>query len=210
MLSIFINFFLVISHKIGYLGILLLMTIESSFIPFPSEVIIPPAAYLAQKGEFNIYLVVFFGILGSLIGALINYYLAYFLGRKIVYSLVDKKIFKIVMLNSKKIEKSEKFFLKYGNESTLIGRLVPIIRQLISLPAGFSKMKLKNFIFYTSIGSGIWTIILAFLGYYLGANKNLLEKYFKEIEILFLVVGLAAFIYLLTIFFLKGKKNKNE
>ncbi len=186
------------------------MTIESSFIPFPSEVIIPPAAYLAQKGEFNIYLVVFFGILGSLIGALINYYLAYFLGRKIVYSLVDKKIFKIVMLNSKKIEKSEKFFLKYGNESTLIGRLVPIIRQLISLPAGFSKMKLKNFIFYTSIGSGIWTIILAFLGYYLGANKNLLEKYFKEIEILFLVVGLAAFIYLLTIFFLKGEKNKNE
>jgi membrane protein DedA with SNARE-associated domain len=206
MLSFFINFFLALSSKMGYWGVFFLMTIESSFIPFPSEIIIPPAAYLAQKGEFNIYLVVLFGILGSLIGALINYYLAYTLGRKIVYTLVDKKFFKALMLNSKKIEQSEKFFLKYGNISTLIGRLVPVIRQLISLPAGFSKMNLKNFIIYTSIGSGIWTIILACLGYYLGANKNTLEKYFGEIELFFIGIALITFIYLLINYLIKKKK----
>lgn len=209
MLSIFINLCLVISHKMGYWGVLFLMTVESSFIPFPSEVIIPPAAYLAQKGEFNIYLVVFFGILGSLIGALINYYLAYVLGRKIVYALVDKKIFKFLMLNSKKIEKSENFFLKHGNISTLIGRLIPVIRPLISLPAGFSKMNLKDFIIYTLVGSGIWNIILALLGYYLGANKKLLEKYLEELNWLFIGITLVILAYLIINYLVKKIKNRN-
>lgn len=210
MLSIFINFLLVISQKMGYFGILFLMTVESSFIPFPSELIIPPSAYLAQRGEFNIYLIIFLGILGSIIGALINYYLAYFLGRKIIYNLINKKIFKILNLDNKKIEKSENFFLKYGNISTLIGRLIPIIRQLISLPAGFSKMSLKNFIFYTSVGSGIWTIILAVFGYHLGANKLLLEKYYRELEWLFIASALIIFIYLLLKYFLKDKKKHKK
>ena len=212
MLTAFINFFLAISYKMGYFGVLFLMTVESSFIPFPSEVIIPPAAYLAQKGEFNIYLVVFFGILGSILGALINYYLACALGRKIVYSLVDRKIFKFLMLDSKKIEKSENFFLKYGNISTLIGRLIPVIRQLISLPAGFSKMNLKNFIIYTSIGSGIWTIILALLGFYLGANEELLAEYYQELKIFFEFLAVIIFIYLIVQWskiFMKKKKSVN-
>ncbi|MBU1255318.1 DedA family protein, partial [Patescibacteria group bacterium] len=148
--------------KIGYIGITLLMTVESSFIPFPSEIVIPPAAYLAQQGQMNIFLVIIAGIAGSLFGALINYYLAYTLGRKAIYSLINKK----------KIVKAENYFLEYGNASTLLGRFVPAVRQLISIPAGFFRMSLKSFILYTSIGSGIWVIILAILGYAFGANQE--------------------------------------
>ena len=141
--------------EIGYLGITLLITIESSFIPFPSEIVIPPAAYLAQQGEMNIFLVILAGIIGSLLGALINYFLAYTLGRKVVYSLVNLKIFRFLLINKEKVVKAEEYFLKYGNFSTFMGRFIPAVRQLISIPAGFSKMNLKNFILYTSLGSGI-------------------------------------------------------
>jgi len=179
--------------KIGYWGIMGLMTIESSFIPFPSEVIVPPAAYLAQQGQMNIYLVILAGIMGSLLGALINYYLALFLGRKIIYTFI----------NNKKLDKAEKYFLKYGNVSTLIGRLVPVIRQLISIPAGFSKMKLKSFIFYTFLGSGIWVIILAILGYSFGSNQEVLEKYYSQISLFFIVLA----IILATVIIIKKQKS---
>ena len=142
MLESFFQILLDFTQGMGYTGVLFLMTIESSFIPFPSELVITPAAYLASKGEMNIVLVVFFGILGSLIGALINYYLAMYLGRPLVYALTEKKFSKILLINSKKLEKAEKFFLKYGEFSTFTGRLIPVVRQLISLPAGFTKMKL--------------------------------------------------------------------
>jgi len=176
--------------KIGYWGVVALMTIESSFIPFPSEIIVPPAAYLAQQGKFNIYLVIIAGIAGSLLGALINYYLAYTLGRKIIYALVSKKFSKFLLINPEKLVQAEKYFLKYGNISTFIGRLVPWARQLISIPAGFSKMNLKKFVFYTSLGSGIWVIILAILGYAFGSNQELLDGYYKEISLFFIILAL--------------------
>ena len=174
--------------KIGYLGITLLMALESSFIPFPSEIVIPPAAYLAQQGQFNIYLVILSGIIGSLLGALFNYYLALRLGRKVVYGLARYKFFRFLLINPAKIEKSEKYFLKYGNISTFIGRLVPVLRQLVSLPAGFSKMSLKSFLFYTFLGSGIWTVILAILGYVFGSNQEKFEKYYTEISWFFIIL----------------------
>ena len=205
-MSEFINLLLAMSAKFGYFGIISLMTIESSFIPFPSEVVIPPAAYLASKGEFNIYLVIFSGILGSIIGAVINYYLALTLGRKIIFSLADTKIAKLLLINSKKIEKSEEIFLKYGGFSTFFGRLVPAVRQLISIPAGFSKMSIKKFIFFTALGSGLWTTILAILGYFFGANQNLLMKYYKEAVIVAVVMVVVAII--IRIKKIKNKKNK--
>lgn len=176
--------------KIGYWGVVALMTIESSFIPFPSEIIVPPAAYLAQQGQFNIYLVIIAGIVGSLLGALINYYLARTLGRKIIYALAGKKFSKFLLINPEKLAQAEKYFLKYGNISTFIGRLVPWVRQLISIPAGFSKMNLKRFIFYTSLGSGIWIIVLAVLGYTFGSNQELLAGYYEEISLFFIILAL--------------------
>ena len=172
------------------------MTIESSFIPFPSEIIIPPAAYLASQNQMNIYLIILAGLIGSLIGALINYYLALFLGRKIIYSFISNK----------KLDKTEKYFLKYGNISTFIGRLVPVIRQLISVPAGFSKMKLSSFIFYTSLGSGIWVIILAILGYSFGSNQEVLEKYYSEISWFFIILA----IVFVTSIIIKNRIKKHE
>ncbi|PLX20968.1 DedA family protein [Candidatus Parcubacteria bacterium] len=181
---------------LGYWGVFLLMTIESSFIPFPSEIVIPPAAYLAAQGQYNLYLVVIFGVLGTLLGALINYFLALKLGRSIVYALIDKKIAKIFLLDKDKIKKSEDYFLKYGDISTFIGRLVPVIRQLISIPAGFSKMKLRNFIFYTVLGSGIWVVILAILGYQLGANAELLSMYYSQIKLVIWGLAIVFVLYL--------------
>jgi membrane protein DedA with SNARE-associated domain len=189
LLVIIVSFVTKTISDIGYLGIAILMTIESSFIPFPSEIIIPPAAYLAQQGQFNIILVVMAGLVGSLLGALINYFLAYTLGRKVIYFLVNQRFSKLLLINQEKLNKAEKYFLRYGNISTFIGRLVPWIRQLISIPAGFSKMNLTSFIFYTSLGSGIWVIILAILGYSFGSNQEMLEKYYQEISWIF--VGLA-------------------
>lgn len=180
----------------GYWGVFFLMTIESSFIPFPSEIIIPPAAYLASQGEYNVYLVVLFGVLGTLLGALINYFLALKLGRSIVYALLETKLAKLLFLNKDKIKKSEDYFLQYGNISTFIGRLVPAVRQLISIPAGFSKMNLRNFLFYTSLGSTIWVSILAVLGYQLGANKELLAQYYGEIKIALWAIAFIFIVYL--------------
>ncbi|MBU1292120.1 DedA family protein [Patescibacteria group bacterium] len=186
-----------IIDKIGYLGVLVLMTIESSFIPFPSEVVILPAAYLAQQGKMNIYLVVIAGIIGSILGALINYYLASTLGRKIIYTLADKRFFKFLLITPEKVNKAEKYFLKYGNISTLIGRLVVGVRQLISIPAGFSKMKLSSFIFYTTLGSSIWVVILAVFGYSFGSNQEQLEKYYSEISWFFVILAVIFIAYLI-------------
>lgn len=202
MFEVFVNALLNFSESIGYWGILLLMTIESSFIPFPSEIVVPPAAYLAQQGEFNIYLVILFGILGSLAGALINYYLALWLGRPVVYKIVNKGFMRFFLLNEIKIYKAEKYFLKYGNISTFVGRLIPGVRQLISLPAGFSKMPMKSFLFYTFLGSGIWTAILALQGYLVGVYKDIVIQYFPYIILGFVLGGVL--IYVVVKYFRKG------
>ena len=148
-----------ILHHLNYFWVTVLMAIESSFIPFPSEVVVPPAAYKAATGEMNIFLVVLFATLGSDIGALINYYLARYLGRPIVY-------------------KAEAYFVKNGISSTLIGRLVPGIRQLISIPAGLAGMPLGRFLLYTTIGAGAWNVVLALLGYFIG--KTVPPELFAE------------------------------
>lgn len=199
----FINFFLSLSQSMGYGGIVFLMAIESSFIPFPSEIIIPPAAYLASQGEMNIYLVVLFGVIGSLIGAIVNYALAFYLGRIIIYKIADHRVSKLFLISSAKIKKSEDFFLRYGNVSTLIGRLVPVVRQLISLPAGFAQMNFKSFCFYTTLGSAIWVTILAILGYTFGSNQELLAKYYKEISWFFVILA----VLIVAIIFIRRRNN---
>src|SRR6056297_1979246 len=211
-MQFFVDFILSYIQNLNYLSVFGLMTLESSFIPFPSEAIVPPAAYLAQQGQLNIFLVIVAGIGGSLLGAVINYFLAFYLGRVIVYKLADHKIFKILLINSAKVERSEKFFLRYGGISTFLGRLVPVVRQLISLPAGFSRMNFAKFLFYTFLGSGIWVIILAMPGFYLGAREDLLIKYFKEISLIMVLLAVAVglFLYLRRRSKFKSQSLENE
>jgi membrane protein DedA with SNARE-associated domain len=174
---------------INYGTITLLMAIESSFIPFPSEIVIPPAAWKAAQGDLNVWLVFFFGTLGALIGALFNYYVALFVGRKIIYKLADTRIANLMLINPSSIEKVEEYFRKHGKISTFIGRLVPAIRQLISIPAGLCKMNMRDFLIYTTLGAMIWNAILAALGYFLYSQKELLEKYYSELSVAFLILG---------------------
>ncbi len=189
MLETFFGFLLNITEGLGYWGVGILMAIESSFIPMPSEIIVPPAAYLASLGKMNIWLVVFFGTAGSVIGAIFNYLLAYYLGRPLVYKIADSQFSKFLFINSEKIMRAEKYFLKNSVSATFVGRLIPVIRQLISIPAGFSKMNFLLFVFYTALGSLIWVSILAWLGYFIGYNQELLHKYYKEIIIILGIVG---------------------
>lgn len=183
-------------QHMNYYSITLLMIIESSFIPFPSEIVIPPAIWKAASGELNPYLVVFFATLGALIGALANYYLAKWLGRAIVYRLVDTKLGKMLLLNSTKIEKAEAYFVRHGKSSTFIGRLVPGIRQLISIPAGLALMNMKTFVLYTILGSGLWNVILAVLSYSVYKQQDLLKEYMHELSFGLLGIGLVFIAYL--------------
>ena len=154
---------------LNYWTITLLMAIESSFIPFPSEVVVPPAAYKAAAGDLNIWLVIFFATLGAVFGALINYYLALWLGKPIVYKFANSRFGHMCLINQEKVETAEKFFNKHGVIATFIGRLVTVVRQLISIPAGLAKMNIGKFILYTALGAGIWNAVLAALGWYLEA-----------------------------------------
>lgn len=174
----------------GYLGIIILMTLESSFIPFPSEVVMIPAGYLAHKGELNLFLCILSGVFGSVLGALINYYICFFWGKKFVL-----KFGKYFGINEKKFSKFEEFFLKYGEISTFICRLLPGIRQYISMPAGLSKMKLLNFVFFTALGSAIWVSILAFLGYFIGENEELIKTYLSQI-LVFIIIFCFIFVFI--------------
>lgn len=194
--------------NMNYTSITILMTVESSFIPFPSEIVIPPAAYIASKddSELNIYLVVLFGTLGALLGAYINYILAIWLGRPILYRLADGKLGKLFMLSSIKIKKAEEYFLKNGNISTFIGRLIPGIRQLISIPAGLARMNIWSFSLYTALGALIWNSILALIGYLTHGQAELIDKYSHEIGYLFLAVIALISIY----YFYKFLKNKKK
>lgn len=197
--------------NLNYWTITLLMTIESSFIPFPSEVVVPPAAYrAAANGELNIFLIVFFATLGANIGAIINYYLAYFIGRPLVYRFANSRIGHLCLIDAQKVEKAENYFDKHGAISTFIGRLVPAVRQLISIPAGLAKMKLSAFLLYTTLGAGLWNIILAAIGWYLQSiipEDQLMGKvgeYSTELKYVFIVLGIAVVLYLVY----KGFKKK--
>ncbi len=194
----------------NYGTITLLMAIESSFIPFPSEIVIPPAAWKAAQGDLNVYLVFLFSTLGSLIGAFFNYYIALFVGRKIIYRLADTRLANLMLINPGSIEKAEEYFRKHGKISTFIGRLVPAVRQLISIPAGFCKMKISDFILFTMLGSMIWNAILTALGYFLYSQKELLELYYSELSIAFLVLGFAVVGYLVYKAFAYKKTSKSQ
>lgn len=153
--------------NLNYTTIFILMMVESTVIPFPSEVVVPPAAYQAAAGNLNIWLVILFATLGAVVGAIINYAAGYYLGRPVIYRFANSRLGKLCLLSQEKIEKSEKYFNDHGAVATLTGRLLPGIRQLISVPAGLAKMNLGKFVFYTSLGAGAWNIILAILGWYL-------------------------------------------
>lgn len=185
--------------NMNYGTVTLLMAIESSFIPFPSEVVVPPAAYkaLEEESNMNIVLVVVFATLGALIGALINYYLAFWLGRPIIYKFVETRFGKMCLLSKEKVEKAEQYFDKHGKSSTFIGRLVPGIRQLISIPAGLAKMNVVSFICFTALGAGIWNILLAVLGYIGHGNKELIDQYSHELSYILLGLGVLFVIYLI-------------
>ena len=180
----------------SYLTIFLLMMIESTVLPMPSELVIPPAAWLAAKGDLNIFLVVLSGTSGALTGSLINYVISFTLGRKIVYALADTKLAHLIFINREKVEKAEVFFIKNGKSSTLIGRLVPGVRHLISIPAGLAKMPLKAFMFWTFVGAGIWNIILSLLGYFFYSQQDLLKKYYEELKWGVVIVGVVFAAYL--------------
>ncbi len=183
------------------------MAIESSFIPFPSEIIIPPAAWKAAQGDLNVWLVFFFSTLGALIGALFNYYIALVVGRKIIYKLADTRLANLMLINPAAIEKAEEYFRKHGKISTFIGRLVPAVRQLISIPAGLSKMKLRDFILYTMLGAMIWNAVLTALGYFLYTQKELLDLYYHELSVAFLILGILVVAYLVYKAFSYKKKQ---
>jgi membrane protein DedA with SNARE-associated domain len=193
--------------NLNYFTVGLLMLIESTFLPMPSEVVIPFAAYKAAQGDLNVFLVVIAGTIGALCGSLINYLLAYYLGRPLVYSFADSRVGKLFLLSKEKVIKAEIFFLKNGKASTFIGRLVPGIRHLISIPAGLAKMNLRDFMLYTFIGAGIWNIILAVIGYY---AYELKEKIFPFLDEALYVLGAIFIIYLIVRAVLNKRKNNKK
>ena len=173
-----IDFLVQTVGSMGYIGIFILMFLESSFFPFPSEVVMIPAGYLAYKGEMDIVLVVISGILGSLAGAWFNYLLAIRYGRKLI----------LKVMSGEKLAYIENYFRAHGSISTFNGRLIPGVRQYISFPAGLAKMEWKKFTLYTTLGAGIWVTILTLLGYLLGDNEALIKTYLKEITIITLLI----------------------
>ncbi len=192
-------------NHLSYPVIILLMAIESSFIPFPSEVVVPPAAYLAATGDsnLNVFLVVLSASLGSLIGALVNYGLSMWLGRPIIYSFANSRLGHMCLLSQEKVEQAEAFFNKHGAIGTFVGRLIPAIRQLISIPAGLSRMHLGKFVIYTTLGATIWNIVLASLGWYLESvvpydQLNIyVAQYERPIKIAIVAIVGVALLYLI-------------
>jgi membrane protein DedA with SNARE-associated domain len=194
------------AENMNYATITALMAIESSFIPFPSEIVIPPAAYVAEDSSsslhttdsypLNVLLIVLFGTLGAMIGAIINYLLAMWLGRPIIYAFADSKLGHLCLLSAEKVKKAEDYFNEHGKVSTFIGRLIPGIRQLISIPAGLCKMHFGWFLFYTFLGAGIWNVVLALLGYLTRGQKELIDAYSHELSIGIMALFGLAVVYL--------------
>jgi membrane protein DedA with SNARE-associated domain len=189
--------------NLNYFTVALLMAIESTFMPLPSEIVVPFAAYKAAQGDLNVLLVIVFGTVGALCGSLINYSLAYYLGRPLVYKFAGSRLGRMFLLSEAKVAHAEEYFIRNGKSSTFIGRLVPGVRHLISIPAGLAKMNLRDFMFYTFIGAGIWNIILAIIGYYL---YEIREQIFPYIGHILLALGAAFVIYLI----IKAIKNKKK
>lgn len=184
----------------GYWGIFLLMFLESTFFPFPSEIVMIPAGYLAFKGEMDLYMVIFSGIVGSVAGALFNYYLAMHFGRQFIL-----RYGKYFFIKEETLDKLEDFFTKHGELSTFNGRLIPGIRQLISLPAGLARMNMAKFAFYSGLGAGIWVIVLVALGYLLGSNEALISEYLQSATLIALLS-----VVLITLFYIVRHKRRKK
>ncbi|MBI5741380.1 MAG: DedA family protein [Nitrospirae bacterium] len=183
----------------GYPGIFLLMAMESSVIPVPSELVMPPAGYLAQQGKMSIWIAIFWGTAGSLVGAYANYFASHYLGRPLLL-----KYGKYVGITESKFARVEKYFQDHGEISTFIGRLLPVVRHLISLPAGLAGMNHFKFTFYTLAGAGIWVTILTYIGYFLGANQELIMKYSHQA-----LIGVVIFSIVIIYFYVRAHKKKS-
>lgn len=201
-------------EHLNYWTVTLFMAIESSFIPFPSEAVVPPAAWkCAATGEMNVFLVVLFATLGALIGALFNYYLSLWLGRPIVYKFANSRIGHMCLLDEEKVKNAEAYFDKHGAMSTFLGRLVPAVRQLISIPAGLARMGLGRFLLYTFLGAGAWNAILAVMGYYMASIPgmeteedvmNKVKEYSGPLGCVFIALAVVIVAYIIY----KGWKKK--
>lgn len=194
------------SAHMNYASITALMAVESSFIPFPSEVVIPPAAFVAGQPEsvlcatgnytVDVLLIVLFGTLGAMIGAIINYALSVWLGRLIIYKFADSRLGHLCLLSGEKLERAEAYFREHGNVSTFIGRFIPGIRQLISIPAGLSRMHFGAFLWWTFLGAFIWNCVLALLGYVAAGQMSLIKEYSHELSVaILLLLGAAVLFY---------------
>ncbi len=187
--------------NLNYFTIFILMLLESTVIPVPSELVVSPAAYHAASGNLNIWLVILFATIGADCGATINYIAGYYLGRPIIYKFANSKFGHLCMLNQSKVEKSEKYFYDHGMVATITGRLIPGIRHLISIPAGLSKMKFWQFILYTTLGAGVWNCILAALGWYLHSIvpedqlEDKIMEYGEYIKVVICTLVAIAFVY---------------
>jgi membrane protein DedA with SNARE-associated domain len=195
------------SAHMNYASITALMAVESSFIPFPSEVVIPPAAFVANQPDsvlyatdvylINVLIIVLFGTLGAMIGAIINYGLSVWLGRLIIYKFADSKVGHLLLLSSEKLEKAEAYFREKGNVSTFVGRFIPGIRQLISIPAGLSRMHFGAFLWWTFLGAFVWNCILAALGYLAAGQMDLIKEYSHELSVAILILVGVVVLYLM-------------
>ena len=195
--------------NMNYAAVGILMTVESSFIPFPSEVVIPPAVYVASnpesRGGMKVWLIVLIGTLGAMLGAYINYFLSRWLGRPIIYKLIDSRLGHLLLLNREKLERAENYFNDHGNISTLVGRLIPVVRQLISIPAGLARMNILSFSIFTFVGAVIWNSILALIGYlaYRAADTSVIEKYSHQLSIAILAIVALVCVYFVVKIILK-------
>ncbi len=206
------------SAHMNYASITVLMTIESSFIPFPSEVVIPPAVYVAASQEsalcvtgnylLDVLLIVLFGTIGAMLGAIINYGLAVWLGRLIIYKFADSRLGHLCLLSSEKVQKAEAYFNDHGKISTFVGRLIPGIRQLISIPAGLAKMNFGQFLLYTFLGAFIWNSILALLGYVAHGQADLINQYSHELSVAILVLLGVVVVYFVAKKIIKSVKKR--
>lgn len=199
--------------NMNYVAVGALMTIESSFVPFPSEIVIPPAVMVAadpkSNNDMKIWLIVLIGTLGALLGAFINYFLSRWLGRPIIYKFVDSKVGHALRLSGEKMERAEQYFNDHGVVSTLVGRLIPVIRQLISIPAGLSKMNIATFSFYTFLGAAIWNCVLALLGFLAvkAGGMDFIFKYSGILSKVIIVIFIIAVIFLILRSLIKKSKR---
>ena len=194
----------------NYYSITALMACESSILPVPSEMVIPPAVYVALDPDsgLNIFLIILFGTIGALIGASFNYLMSRWLGRLVIYKFADSKIGRSFLLSSEKIQKAENYFNDHGKTSTFVGRFIPVIRHLISIPAGLAKMNYLSFLLYTALGAGLWNCVLALLGYLAHGQQDMINKYSHELSYVFLVIGLVLAAWLIIKTIRKKKQTK--